>query len=60
MALAHINRVENKQQAYEVGAFGIDNDNDGNEFVLDVVMSGRAKKDLDRADNDYVSFLKAH
>ncbi len=50
----------NKQQAYEVGAFGIDADNDGNEFVLDVVMSGRAQKDLDRADKDYVAFLKAH
>ncbi len=50
----------NKHQAYEVGAFGIDNDNDGNEFVLDVVMTGRAKQDLDRADTDYVAFLKAH
>ncbi len=50
----------NKQQAYEIGAFGIDNNNDGNEFVLDVVMTGRSKKDLDRADNDYVAFLKAH
>ena len=28
------------QQAYEVGAFGIDSDKDGNEFVLDVVMTG--------------------
>ncbi len=50
----------NKQQAYEVGAFGFDNDHDGNEFVLDVVMTGRAKKDLDRADKDYAAFLKAH
>lgn len=39
----------NPQQAYEVGAFGIDSDNDGNEFVLDVVLTGRARKDLDRA-----------
>jgi hypothetical protein len=48
------------QQAYEVGAFGIDADNDGNEFVLDVVMTGRYRKELDRADRDYVAFLKAH
>jgi hypothetical protein len=32
------------QQAYEVGAFGLDSDKDGNEFVLQVVMTGRAKK----------------
>ena len=48
------------QQAYEVGAFGVDTDKDGNEFVLDVVMSGSDKAALDRADKDYVSFLKAH
>jgi hypothetical protein len=50
----------NVQQAYEVGAFGDDADNDGNEFVLDVVMTGRSRKELDRADRDYVAFLKAH
>jgi hypothetical protein len=49
-----------KEQAYEIGAFGIDSDQDSNEFVLDVVMTGRAKAALDRADNDYVAFLKAH
>jgi hypothetical protein len=49
-----------KQQAYEVGAFGIDADTDGNEFVLDVVMSGKAKSDLERAEKDYVGFLKAN
>ena len=32
------------QQAYEVGAFGVDSDKDDNEFVLDVVMSGRSKE----------------
>ncbi len=46
------------QQAYEVGAFGIDSDKDGNEFVLDIVMTGSTKKALDRAENDYVGFLK--
>lgn len=48
------------QQAYEIGAFGIDSDKDGNEFVLDVVMSGSSREALDRADAAYMSFLKAH
>jgi hypothetical protein len=48
------------QQAYEVGAFGIDADTDGNEFVLDVVMTGADKAALDRAEKDYIAFLKAH
>src|SRR5215469_8210266 len=42
------------QQAFEVGAFGVDSDKDGNEFVLDVVMSGSNKQALDRAEKDYV------
>jgi len=48
------------QQAYELGAFGIDNDNDGNEFVLDVVMTGATKAALERAEQDYIALLKAH
>ena len=32
------------QQAYELGAFGIDNDTDGNEFVLDVVMTASPRR----------------
>ena len=51
---------KNPQQAFEVGALGIDSDNDGNEFVLDVVMSASSKQALDRADKTYVAFLKAH
>ncbi len=49
-----------KQQAYELGAFGIDTDKDGNEFVLDVVMTGADKAALDHAEKDYIAFLKAH
>lgn len=49
-----------RQQAYEVGAFGIDGDTDGNEFVLDVVMTGGDKAALDHAEKDYIAFLKAH
>src|SRR5262249_11557401 len=48
------------QQAYEIGAFGTDSDKDGNEFVLDVVMTGNSKQALERADAAYVTFLKAH
>jgi len=48
------------QQAYEMGAFGIDSDRDGNEFVLDVVMTGLNKAALENAEKDYISFLKAH
>jgi len=48
------------QQAYEVGALGIDSDNDGNEFVLDVVMSASSKQALSRAEQTYLAFLKAN
>ena len=48
------------QQSYEVGAFGIDTDTDGNEFVLDVVVTGLNKDAVDAAEKDYVAFLKAH
>lgn len=47
------------QQAYELGAFGIDGDKDGNEFVLDVVMTGASKAAIDGAEKDYIAFLKA-
>ncbi len=49
-----------KQQAYEMGAFGTDSDKDGNEFVLDVVMTGLNKAALESAEKDYIAFLKAH
>jgi len=48
------------QQNHEIGAFGIDGDKDGNEFVLDVVMTANSKQALDRAEKDYVAFLKAN
>ena len=48
------------QQAFEIGALGPDTDKDGNDFVLDVVMSGSSKQALDRADAIYVAFLKAN
>ena len=48
------------QQAFEVGALGMDSDKDGNDFVLDVVMTGNSKAAWDRADAAYIAFLKAH
>ena len=48
------------QRAFEVGALGVDSDKDGNDFVLDVVMSGNSKAALDRAEAAYTAFLKAH
>jgi hypothetical protein len=48
------------QQAYEVGALGVDSEKDGNNFVLDVVMTGNSKASLERADAAYSAFLKAH
>jgi hypothetical protein len=48
------------RQAYEVGALGADSDKDGNDFVLDVVMTGNSKAALDRADAAYTAFLKTH
>jgi hypothetical protein len=48
------------EQAYEMDAFGYDSDKEGHEFVLQVVMSGRAKKQLELAEKDYIAFLKAH
>ena len=50
----------NAQQSYEVGAFGIDGDKDGNEFVLDIVITGLNRAAVDAAEKDYVAFLKAH
>jgi len=38
----------------------VDSDKDGNDFVLDVVMTGNSKAALDRADAAYTAFLKAH
>ena len=48
------------QQALEIGALGVDSDKDGNDFVLDIVMTGNSKAALDRADAAYIAFLKAH
>jgi hypothetical protein len=47
------------QQAYEIGSFGVVSDKDGNEFVLDVVITGRSKDVVDRAEKDYLALLKS-
>ena len=38
----------------------MDSDKYGNDFVLDIVMTGNSKAALDRADAAYPAFLKAH
>jgi len=38
----------------------VDSDKDGNDFVLDIVMTGNSMAALDRADAAYIAFLKAH
>ncbi len=38
----------------------MDNDKDGNKFILDVVMSGSSRQALERAKAYYVAFLKAN
>jgi hypothetical protein len=56
-------RYENpsqKQQPYEIVSFGIDNDTDGNEFSLMVVMTGLNKKALDEAERTYMTLLRTH
>jgi hypothetical protein len=59
-ALAAVARTNGKPGFLRFRAFGLDSDKDGNEFVLDVVMTGNSKKTLDRAEKDYVAFLKAN
>jgi len=45
---------------YQIALTPPDNDIDGNEFVLDVVMTGATKAALEAAEKDYIAFLKAH
>lgn len=48
------------QQAHEFGAFGLDYDKEGNEFVLDIVMTGANMAALDDAAADYLGLLRAN
>jgi hypothetical protein len=48
------------QQNYEIGAMGVDSDADGNEYVLDIVITGKEKAAVERAEKDCIAFLKAH
>jgi hypothetical protein len=49
-----------KQNPYGFEAFGIDSDKEGNEYFISVIMSAADKAALDRAESDYISFLKAN
>jgi hypothetical protein len=59
-ALPEVKRANGKPGFLRFGAFGTDGDKDGNEFILDVVMTGLNKAAVDAAEKDYVAFLKAH
>jgi len=45
---------------YQIALTPPDSDIDGNEFVLDLVMTGATKAALEAAEKDYIAFLKAH
>jgi hypothetical protein len=48
------------QQAFEYVAFGEDGDKDGNTFTLMVVITGRDRKQIEKAATSYNAFLRAH
>lgn len=48
------------QQTFEMTGFGIDSDKNGNDFIVEVVMTGRAKKALDAAERPFQAFLRRH
>jgi hypothetical protein len=48
------------QQRFEAVSFGIDKDNDGNEFFVMVALTGRDKKAIDQGMTPYNAFLKTH
>ena len=48
------------QQPFELVAFGIDTDKDGNDFVLTVVMSGKDQKAIEQAQSSYLELLRRH
>jgi hypothetical protein len=48
------------QQPFEIVAFGIDSDRDGNDFILTVVMSGKDQKALEQAHDSYLELLRRH
>ena len=48
------------QQPFEVVAFGIDTDKDGNDFILTVVMSCKDQKALEQAQAAFLDLLRRH
>jgi hypothetical protein len=48
------------QQRFEAVSFGLDKDNDGNEFFVMVALTGQDKKAIDLGMAPYNAFLKAH
>ena len=48
------------QQAFEIAAFGIDTDAEGNDYVVQVVITGRAKKAIAQAEKPFQTLLRTH
>ena len=48
------------QQPFELVAFGTDTDNDGNDFILTIVMSGKDQKAIEQAQDSYLELLRLH
>ena len=48
------------QQPFELVAFGTDTDNDGNDFILTIVMSGKDQKAIEQAQDSYLELLRRH
>ena len=49
-----------RQQAFEIAAFGVDSDAEGNDYVLQVVITGRAKKAIVQVEKPFQTLLRSH
>ncbi|CAN5533992.1 hypothetical protein BH11PSE4_BH11PSE4_43820 [soil metagenome] len=56
----HFVNPDNPQQAYELMAYGEDNDNDGNHFTLMIGLSAATQQAIDGATADFRAALRAH
>jgi len=48
------------QQGFEIAAFGVDSDVEGNDYVLHVVITGPSKKAIAQAEKPFQTLLRTH
>ena len=48
------------QQGFEIAAFGVDSDVEGNDYVLQVVITGPSKKAIAATEKPFQTFLRTH